>query len=234
MANLTQTTLTGALNSNQTTLAVASTTGMQGLTPQLGAQKIYVINPASTRGELMTVFNVLNSTGLQVTRLDGSRQPFVSGAIVLIASADPTLGTFYEFDPVGGSMTPQESSSVQPWVNVTNGNQWLWSSVLNLWVPGWGNPNNGGVLGETAAVASAAGLITPSGPFFHITGTAAITGFNIPVGFMGGTSFTVVPDGIFTWTAANNIAVAGTAVVGRPLTFTHDPNTGKFYPSDIS
>jgi hypothetical protein len=79
-------------------------------------------------------------------------------------------------------------------------------------------------------VASAAGLVTPSGPLFHITGTAAITGFNIPVGFTGG-SFTVIPDGAFTTTTANNIAIASTAVVSKPLTFTFDAGTAKFYPS---
>jgi hypothetical protein len=67
---------------------------------------------------------------------------------------------------------------------------------------------------------------------FHVTGTAAVTGFTIPVGFMGG-SFTIIPDGAFTWTTAGNIGLAGTAVVSRTLTFTWEVNAGKFYPSYV-
>ena len=52
-------------------------------------------------------------------------------------------------------------------VNVANGRQWLFSTVLNAWVPGWNNDNPKAV---TAAVASAAAAITPSGPLFHVTG----------------------------------------------------------------
>jgi hypothetical protein len=87
--------------------------------------------------------------------------------------------------------------------------------------------------GPTAAVASVAGQVTPSGPLFHITGALAITGFLLPVGFTGG-SFTVIPDGTFTWTTANNIAIAGTAVVNKALTFWYDTNSSKFVPSYLS
>jgi hypothetical protein len=52
----------------------------------------------------------------------------------------------------------------------------------------------------------------------------------MPVGFAGG-SFTIIPDGAFTWTTAGNIAIAGTAVVGVPITFTYDSYLGKFYPA---
>jgi hypothetical protein len=50
----------------------------------------------------------------------------------------------------------------------------------------------------------------------------------LPVGFAGG-SFTVIPDGAFTWTTANNIATAGTAVASHMITFTYDFNTSKWY-----
>ncbi|HEY1533771.1 MAG TPA: hypothetical protein VGF76_07120, partial [Polyangiaceae bacterium] len=96
------------------------------------------------------------------------------------------------------------------------------------WVPGWGNTDSPARV--SAAVASAAGLITPSGPLFHITGTAAITGFNVPVGFQSG-GFCAIPDGAFTTTNATNIAIASTAVVNKLLCWTWDDTNSKFVPS---
>jgi len=133
---------------------------------------------------------------------------------------------FYGYDP-SGSCTAS-ATFVTPWVNVKTGNQWICSTVTTSWVPGWGN--SAALDAPTAAVASAAGLITPSGPLFHITGALAITGFNIPVGFAFG-SFCVIPDGTFTTTTANNVALASTAVVSKQICWTYDTNTAKFYPS---
>lgn len=222
---LTQTTLAGALAINSNVVNVASATGIVGPTNQL-TQKLYIINPETQRGELVDVAGV---SGVAVTlgRLGGFRQAFVSGAIVLIGSQVQYLPSFQEFDPVG-AVTSQQVQ-VTPWVNVVNGNQWL-RSVDGLWVPGWGNQSQ--TPGVTAAVASAAGVILPSGPLFHVTGGLAVTGFTIPVGFTGG-SFTIIPDGTFTWTTAGNIALAGTAVIGRNLTFTWDSNAAKFNPSYV-
>jgi len=148
---------------------------------------------------------------------------------VLIANVDPTLGpSFYEFNPNGSPAA--DPNFTTPWVNVVTGEQWLYSALTKQWVAGWNNPSS--IKGPTAAVASAAGAILPSGPLFHVTGTAAVTGFTIPVGFSGG-SFRVVPDGAFTWTTAGNIGLAGTGVVGRVVEFIWDSNAGKFYPSYV-
>jgi len=247
MANtITQTSLASALTPTGTVLNVVSGTNFSS--PTAGyMQQIYVINPDSIRGELMNV-TAVNSTSITVSRLGGSnRQNFIGptgnggiGATVLIA---PPVSQgllfnglinngFQEFDPLGSTMVPQISNGANPlWVNVDSGNQWLYSSVTGLWVPGFMNYKS--LAGVTAAVASAAGAITPSGRLFHVTGTSAITGFTLPVGFTGG-SFTVIPDALWTWTAAGNIALAGSAVVNKSLTFTYDSNLGTFTPSYIS
>lgn len=82
-----------------------------------------------------------------------------------------------------------------------------------------------------ANVASAT-TITPSGALFHVTGTTAIATINIPfTGYNG--SIKIIPDGIFTWTTAGNIALAGTAVVSKALIMTYDATTSKWYPSYI-
>jgi hypothetical protein len=44
---------------------------------------------------------------------------------------------------------------------------------------------------------------------------------------------TLIPTGAFTWTAAGNIAVLGTAVVNRALTLVYDATTTKWYPSYV-
>lgn len=229
---LTSTTLAAALSNSANLLTVASASGMYA--PESGGinQKLYVINPETTRGELMEITPGLNGVSISVARNSLFRQAFVSGAYVIIGQspANEAIGlgpSFFEYDPVGA--VTAVNVPITPWINVTNGNQWL-RSVDGLWVPGFGNKTAGP--GVTADVASAAGVVLPSGPLFHITGALAITGFTLPVGFTGG-SFTVIPDGTFTWTTAGNIALAGTAVVNRSLTFTWDSNVGKFTPSYV-
>lgn len=78
-------------------------------------------------------------------------------------------------------------------------------------------------------VASAT-TITPSARLFHITGTTAIATINVPYSEFNG-SITIIPDDTFTWTTAGNIALAGTAVVGKALIMTYDSTTSKWYPS---
>src|SRR5258708_30086206 len=90
--------------------------------------------------------------------------------------------------------------------------------------------------GFSAPVALAA-TITPSGPFFHVTGTGtALATINLPVGFVEGGEITIVFDGAATpWVATGNIAVAGTWTAAASLvTFIYDPGTSKWYPSRLA
>ena len=215
------TTLASAMTNQTNTANVASATGITYSVS--GNQTLLVID-----NEAMMVAASPNGTQVTVTRgYGGSRaSAHVSGANVLIGR--PTW--FTSFDPSGSCSNNNLIAS--PLVNYLTGNQWLCSSVTGRWVPGFGNPgNSGSPIGVTTAVASAAGLVTPSGPLFHITGTMAITGFTLPVGFNGGT-FCVIPDGNFTTTNANNIALATTAVTSKTLCWTYDKNAAKpFFPS---
>ncbi len=229
---LTSTTLAGALSNQSSQLTVASGAGIYA--PANGGimQKLYVINPETTKGEIMDV-TAINGVAVSVSRLGLFRQAFVSGAYVIIGQSpgNEAIGlgpSFFEYDPVGS--VAAVNVPITPWINVTNGNQWL-RSVDGLWVPGFNNRTAGP--GVTATVASFAGFILPSGPLFHVTGAEAVTGFTLPVGFTGG-SFSIIPDGTFTWTNANNIALGGTAVVNKTLTFTWSSQDGKFTPSYIA
>lgn len=210
---LTSTTLSAAVSSSSTTtIVVASATGITAGTTGLYVDREFLdVNAVS--GTTITVRRGASGT---------AANPHISGAVVLVGPKN----LFQAYDPDGACTAA--STLVTPWVNIKNGNQWLCSTVVLKWVPGFGNTS--APIAPTAAVASAAGLITPSGPLLHITGTAAITGFTVPVGFGQGTICSV-PDAIFTTTTANNIALASTAVVSKILCWTYDKNANKFYPT---
>jgi hypothetical protein len=214
---LTATLLSGAINSSQRTFKLLSATGVTA-----NATELFIDN------EAMPVVGVSGTTVTVAPRGSAGTKAFghISGTMVL---AGPPAA-FVGYDPSGSCTAGQGLFQYSPVVNINNGNQWLCGLVGKV-VPGWGNTSEAPQ--TTAAVASAAGTITPSGPLFHITGTAAITGFVIPVGFdnTGGATMCVIPDAAFTTTNASNIAIASTGVIGKTLCWTYDPNAGKFYPS---
>ena len=91
-----------------------------------------------------------------------------------------------------------------------------------------------GLVATTAAAPTIASATTiaPTKPITFISGTTAIVTITAPSPIStGGGSITLIPTGIFTWTAAGNIALAGTAVVSKALTLVYDVTTAKWYPS---
>jgi hypothetical protein len=198
---------------------------------------LYVLDGTSYNGEAVFV-NSVNGTTIGVTRgYNGTKSSkHISGAIVF-AGPPPA---FHQVDPSGEAIVVKGTASCTnepytPYINYLSGHVWLCSTITNSWVPGFFN--TAAVPGVTTAVASAAGQVLPSGPLFHITGTAAITGFTSATGMGGlatstiGAPFCVIPDGAFTTTATNNIAKASTAVVDRPLCFTFDQTQKLYMPS---
>lgn len=235
---LTQTTLSAAVNggsiysggssSVDTTIPLTSTTGVTAAVNNVPQTFLYV------DAELMAVVTV-NTTTKIATVIRGVEGTFAAGhASLAMVLAGPN-GAFQKVDPQGACTAA--ATAFTPWVNILSGKQWLCSTVTLSWVPGWGNPGDSAhPPGPTTVVASAAGLVTPSGPLFHVTGTAAITGFNIPVGFNGGGFCAIADSGIWTWTAANNITIGGTvtAADGRTVCFVFDSVTLKFSPNRIT
>jgi len=87
---------------------------------------------------------------------------------------------------------------------------------------------------DGGVVASLAGVLPAPQAFMTVvSGALALTGITLPYPTFAG-MICLLPTGIFTWTAAGNIAVAGTAVVGKALYFTYLPSTGKWYPSYLA
>jgi hypothetical protein len=105
------------------------------------------------------------------------------------------------------------------------------TEVANKLVGPWGSKQN--PLVDPVTMASVAGVITPNYPITVVSGALAITGITVPYADFQG-RITFLPTGAFTWTNATNIALAGTAVVGKALDFVYNPVTAKWYPSYIA
>ncbi len=178
---LSTTTTSSAVLATDNFVNVASATGItvQSLSAGTNGSLLYVISPGS-KGEIMYA-TAISGTKITVRRKNGPKA-HVSGAVIM--HGDVSLFP-YSTDPSGGCATA--TTFVTPYVNLTNGYQWLCSAVTLSWVPGFGNPSR--PPGITTAVASAAGAVLPTGPLFHITGTAAITGFTVPLGIVSGDGF---------------------------------------------
>jgi hypothetical protein len=86
-----------------------------------------------------------------------------------------------------------------------------------------------------APTIASATTIAPTKQITFISGTTAVVTITAaaPISAGGGT-ITLIPTGIFTWTTAGNIALAGTAVVSKALTMTYDATTAKWYPSYVA
>lgn len=191
---------------------------------------LYIVDPGSYRGEAVQIVSQIATGRYSVKRgLAGTKAtPHISGAMVLVgppqafAASEPQGACF-----VSGAKTWTEFAYPNLLVNVQSGEEWLCSTVTGTWVAGFQNVNEPS---PTTAVASAAS-ITPSGPLFHVTGTAAIANIVLPLGFSHG-SITIIADGVFSWTNAGNIAVASsTVVVGKQYIFSYDYGQSKWYPS---
>lgn len=227
---LTATKLAAAMDNATNTLRVSSATGITANTTVLFIHD-------GTGGNSEAVFvNSVSGTTIKVTRGYNGTQAYahLSGSVVLVGPAGN--GPFVSVDP-SGSCTA--ASSWTPTVNIFSGNQWICSSVSASWVPGFFNRSR--TPGVTTTVASVAGATNPSGPLFHVSGTNAITAWGSSTSVGPGTgqgggastqpygaSFCVIPDAAFTWTATNNIAVAGTAVANDMVCFVFDGSAKKY------
>jgi hypothetical protein len=219
---LIQTSLSSAITATQQTFNIASVTS---ITASLSTSTVLYVDK-----ELMLVNTVAGSSTTSVNVERGYNGTLavahINTSVVLAGRPD----WFLNSDPTGACTVA--NTYVTPYVSVLTGYQWLCSSVTLSWVPGFNNTSR--PAGVTTLVASAAGQVTPSGPLFHINGTAAITGFLYPIGLGAGqpaSSFCVIPDAAFTTTATNNIAIASTGVLNKTICWTWDYTNLKYTAS---
>lgn len=86
-----------------------------------------------------------------------------------------------------------------------------------------------------APTIASATTIAPTTPIAFVSGTTAVVNITAAAPIStGGGAITLIPTGVFTWTTAGNIALAGTAVVSKALTMTYDATTTKWYPSYVA
>lgn len=234
---LTATTLSGAVNASQNFVTLGSITGITANTVLFIEDGTSGIRQGA---EAMQVVSV-PATGTTVQVVRGFDQTVPTAHLTLVPVLAGPASAFNEYDPTGACTAA--NTQYTPYVNLKSGNQWLCSTVSGSWVPGFFNID--GFAGVNTAVASVAGATNPSGPLFHVTGTNAITawGSSTTVGLFGGAGaatstvgapFCVIPDAIFTWTATNNIALAGSGVVNKLLCFTFDQTNKKYVPSYVN
>jgi hypothetical protein len=214
------TTTTAAVDAKQQIFALTAVTNISTGSRNLAGDVLYF---ADNSGEAVQV-NAIDTTAKTVTVTRGVRSTPVaahlSGATVYTGPAQRFaislgFGTCTATNELYLPRIVLNRNVVQDCL----GGQWVQTNV-----------NGFPVLGTT--VASAAGVLTPTGTVFTVSGTAAITGITLPNGALPGFRITLIPSGIFTWTTATNIAIAGTAVVNKALDFTW--NGTKWVPSYLS
>ena len=223
---LTATTLGAIADATQGNVTVAAATGITA--PGTGANLVYLL----VDRELMGV-QAVNGLNVRVARgANGTRATaHVSGAIVNVAPAIAVINYVpsgacvranLNFVPmiVGGTNAQGMNGTTFDCLGVTTAGQWVSTNVTDV-----------SVLGST--MASTAGVLgLPTGTVFIVSGTNAIMGITLPAGAAPGFRISIVPSGVFTWTAATNIALAGTAVVNKLLDFVWSGT--KWVPSYIA
>lgn len=217
---LSSTTLGAAVTSlTATTITVASTSTMLTAGPANRINTVIYVDK-----EYMQVTTVVDSTHVLVNRAQGigaSARPatHLSGAKVWFANTGINGGasTFFNINSseVSGSCT-LANLVVVPNVYLFTGN--FYTCIGSQWtqVDQPGRPTLG------AVVASSAGVMTPSGTIYHVSGTAAVTGIAVPAGFAPGMTLSLIPDAAFTTTTATNVSLASTAVANKTLVMTWD------------
>lgn len=214
---LSSTTLTANIADDSVrVMAVTSATGFTA--PGTGSTQVLALIDR----EIVSVRTV-NSLVIGILRgMNGTRATaHVSGSIVWVGAPRAFVASIPSGQCVRTLLTTVPVIvGGAPGLGAEVGTTW---DCLGLTTAGqWVNTNGNGIGLPTlgALIASPAGVLTPSGTYFKVSGTAAITGITVPAGAAPGFTIMIEPTGAFTWTTATNIIVAGTAVVGRTLTFT--------------
>lgn len=225
---LTTTTLSANISATVNVFGVASATGITAMgTNGNYTTMVYVdhelMGVRSVSGTNITVDRGKGSTAFQG---ESSQTAHKSAAVVWLGPP----AAFYQTDPVVGSQCVRTALVYVPYISVPSGKKYdcLGLTTAGAWVRT--DANGPGVLGAT--LASAAGTNTFGGTILTLSGTNAIVNITVPAGAGPGFTFTVLPSGVCTFTAAGNIALAGSCVVGKALVFVY--NGTSWYPSYIA
>lgn len=191
---------------------------------------------AGFNAAIQTFLNNPTSANLRAAMTDET------GTGLLVFNTTPTLVTPIITNPTVSTGTFTSPALVTPAIGVATGTSLVLSGALNAASIAANNDltaNNASIstfiaMSGGVSTISSAGTIAPVKEISYISGTAAIATIT-PQSPILGTNGTIIliPTGAFTWTTAGNIAIAGTAVVGRALHMTFTNTTGLWYPSYV-
>jgi hypothetical protein len=211
-----------------TTLSAAVADARVGTVAVTSATSFTVGNLMYVDKEAMRI-TAVNGTLISVVRGTNQTPSTLHASLANVLTGSPSAFTSATTSMSG---TCTGAATYAPTIDVRSGDMYYCLTTTTASVSVWQkNPYTSfGAAQVTAAVASAAGAVTPTGGLFHMTGSLAITSFSLPSGFVSG-GFCVIPDAAYTTTATNNIALATTGVISKLQCWKYDFVTAKFYPT---
>ena len=222
------TTLSAAVTTSQTSIRVASATGIVGASRPISSSEIGA--PAGASFILLFVdkeaiaVNTISGTTAQVIRgWNGTLQtPHVSGAKVWVG---PSYA-YGNYDPSGACQST--TLPYLPRIVPSTGNIWDCTGATGQWTTFASFPGRLVVGSQITAAAT----ITIHAPVTHITGTTTISTITTSALPGSGGCIILVPDATsYTTSTGGNVALATTLATGKMLTLCYDPATAKYYPS---
>jgi hypothetical protein len=208
------------------------------VTPALGTVASGNISACTSTGMVLVAPALGTPASLVGTNITGSAAGFTAGNVITNANLTGAVTSVGNTTSLGSFTSAQLLAAL---TNETGTGSAVFATTPTLVTPVLGAATGTSIsLSGFSAVSAAAptiasaATIAPTTPIVFISGTAAVVTITAaaPISTGGGT-ITLIPTGAFTWTAAGNIAVLGTAVVSRALTMTYDVTTTKWYPSYV-
>ena len=212
----TTTTLAAAMTATTTTVNLTSATGVTGFTNGQPTTWLFIDR------EFMPVYSVNGTTAIVQRNGGGMSTTHATSSKVWVGP----YNAFLQAAPAGNCTST--SIAYLPMVNVSTGDAWTCGNSK------WTTFNLYPTRMTMGAQLTAAGTITPTNPWHHITGSTTITTITVPAAFStDGGCINLIPDLVgYTTSTGGNVALASTFVASKVLTLCYDTAQSKWYPNN--